>query len=289
MCSGDGGQKLLTRLCIESKRKEKYTATCVQNSNGNVHADTHSSRQTANGAHTHTRVNTNTGVRSLLTSICHLLYISLGASGRLQVGGAQAFLAASVTPASVHSTLSIPCQLVALRHILCNAQETGRPPHSSPPPTPPNAEPPGNGCYAPLPPPSPSPSPDKSLLGLSITALTAEGRQLGCSISRSRCTGDLRRGGGGKRREVLLLADGVQISSGGFQSSVWRKHVFPASCVTIGAPNMKYITDVQRTGTRSSWLGLWPNWLRHAGWLDTLRPHTSITVQNKGVCAFTPR
>lgn len=35
-----------------------------------------------------------------------------------------AALAASVRPASVHSTLSIPCQLVALRHFLCNTQET---------------------------------------------------------------------------------------------------------------------------------------------------------------------
>lgn len=130
---------------------------------------------------------THTRVHSLLTSICHLLYILLGASERLQVGGTQAFLAASVRPASVHSALSIPCQLVALRHILCNTQET-----SCCPPTPaiaahhPMQRHQEMAATTPYP-LTTTPSPDKSLLGLSIIPLTAEGRQLGC-ISLSSCT-----------------------------------------------------------------------------------------------------
>ena len=84
-------------------------------------------------------------------------------------------VAASVGAASVHSTLSIRCHRVALRHVLANAHETGRPP--PPPPPPPGTEPPGNGCYRPPPPPHYFLT--KACLGSpSVSGLTAEGRQL---------------------------------------------------------------------------------------------------------------
>lgn len=93
----------------------------------------------------HNNKHTHGGVQSIDQYLSLAINVA-GSEWEARVGGAAAFLAASVRPASVHSTLSIPCQLVALRHILPNTQETGTHP-PTPHRLPPNAKPPGNGRY----------------------------------------------------------------------------------------------------------------------------------------------
>lgn len=117
------------------------------------------------------QTHTHGGVQSIDQYLSLAINVA-GSECEARVGGAAAFLAASVRPASVHSTLSIPCQLVALRHILPNTQETGThppPPSAAHLPMQSHQEMAATTIPCTLPPPL---LPDKSLLGLSIIMTT---------------------------------------------------------------------------------------------------------------------